>query len=122
CIHANYLYNYDTNINRTIKLVHIFPVTLPHSAHKKTCFFKIETRQNCETYAGFTCNSISIVMSSPTKTPPVSNVWFHVNPNSSREIFVRPSNPTTVTPHGLTPSPVRSTLKVCSFVVPFTDK
>src|SRR5699024_7616022 len=64
----------------------------------------------------FTCSSTLILMSSPTSTPPVSNAWFQVKPNASREIFVSASKPTTFTPHGLTPSPVRSTLNVVSFV------
>ena len=58
--------------------------------------------------AGLASNSMVILMDSPTTTPPVSNVWFHVKPKSLRSISPLTVNPTTSFPQGSTAFPSNS--------------
>src|SRR5439155_21731718 len=62
--------------------------------------------------------SISIVISPPTTTPPVSRTAFQVRPQSLRLILVCALKPATVVPHGLLTSPVYSTSSTTARVTP----
>src|SRR5690606_13462348 len=75
----------------------------------------------CYVYASFALIasiSMEILTSSPTSTPPVSNVLFQVNPNSLRLIFPVALNPATSSPHGFLPTPANVALNVTGFVTP----